>query len=323
MPFALAAEGFRVATLHAELTRKGPGLLLRDIERGKDKQIDALKAVVGYVSADVLLMTKVDFDLEQRAAAALRDALGFSYMFALAPNSMKVTTLDLNGDRRTGDRQAWARYAGEGAMLLLSQHPVELRFHLNDVLWKDVPGAPMPVAGFLDEAAVSTLKVVTQGFWVLDVLPEDRRPIALVAFQNRSPVFDGPEDFNGLRSRAQLGLLSSVMDGEHGAFPKERFVLIGNSNLDPKRGEGDRAAMAALLGDKRLQDARPQSAMGGDTTAQWEKPGAMRVSYVLPSADWRIKHAEVVWPRDGPLRDAAEQASRHRLVWMDLMPALE
>lgn len=42
MPFALSAEGFRVATLHAELTRKGPGLLLRDIERGEDTQIESL-----------------------------------------------------------------------------------------------------------------------------------------------------------------------------------------------------------------------------------------------------------------------------------------
>ncbi len=323
MPFALAAEGFRVATLHAELTRKGPGLLLRDIERGGDKQIDALALLVGSVKPDVLFLTKVDFDLEQRAANALRDVLGFSHMFALAPNSMKVTQLDLDGNGRAEDRQAWARYAGEGAMLLLSQHPFALRFHLNDVLWSDVQGAQMPVAGFLDEEAASAIKVVTQGFWVLDLLPEDHAPMTFVAFQNSAPVFDGPEDLNGLRNRAQLGLLNAVMDGKYGMFPKKRFVLIGNSNLDPQRGEGDRAAMSALLADKRLQDPRPRSEIGGETTAQWETPGAMRVSYILPSAEWELGQTAVVWPRDGPLRAAAEQASRHRMVWMELTPAQE
>ena len=323
MPFALSAEGFRVATLHAELTRKGPGLLLRDIERGEDKQIEALQAVVGSVQSDILLLTKVDFDLEQRTARALRDALGYPHMFTLAPNSMKLTALDLDGDGRVGDRQAWARYAGEGAMLLLSKHPIELRFHLNDLLWKDMSNPQMPSDGFLSAAAVADLKVVTQRFWVLDVHPAGCASMTLVAFQNQTPVFDGPEDLNGLRNRAQLRLLSDAIDGTYGDFPAKRFVLIGNSNLDPSRGEGDRTAMRALLSDKRLKDAAPRSIAGGDTTAQWDNPVPMRVSYILPSVDWLIERAEVFWPNKGPLRKAAEQASRHRLVWMDLMPALE
>ena len=60
-PFVGAAEGFRVATFHAELTRKGPGILLRDIERDKDKQIAALKQLVKAVDPNVLFLTKVDF----------------------------------------------------------------------------------------------------------------------------------------------------------------------------------------------------------------------------------------------------------------------
>lgn len=320
MPFALSAEGFRVATFYAELTRKGPGLLLRDIERGNDKQISALKLVVAAVEPDVLLLTKVDFDLEQRSAAALRDALGYPHMFTLAPNTMITTQLDLNGDKRVGDRQAWARYAGEGAMLLLSKHPVELRYHLNNLLWKDAPRAQMPEAGFLSALAIAELKVVSQGLWVVEVVTAKHGPITLVAFQNQTPVFDGPQDFNGLRNRAQLRLLNDVMEGAFGDFPLKRFVLLGNSNLDPKRGDGDRAAIGALLADKRLSDAKPLSTLGGDTTAQWENPDSMRVSYVLPSADWKIKSSGVFWPDAGPLHKAAEQPSRHRLVWIDIRP---
>lgn len=272
---------------------------------------------------DILLLTKVDFDLEQRAARALRDALGYRHMFTLAPNSMKLIALDLDGDGRVGDRQAWARYAGEGAMVLLSKHPIELRFHPNDLLWNDMSNPQMPSDGFLSAAAVAELKVVTQGFWVVDVHPAERAPITFVAFQNQTPVFDGPEDLNGLRNRAQLRLLSDVMDGTYGDFPAKRFVLIGNSNLDPSRGEGDRTAMHALLSNKRLKDEAPRSTLGGDATAQWENPGPMRVSYILPSVDWQIEHAEVFWPSEGPLHKAVEQASRHGMVWMDIMPALE
>ena len=181
----------------------------------------------------------------------------------------------------------------------------------------------MPSDGFLSAAAVADLKVVTQGFWVVDVHSAGRASMTLVAFQNQTPVFDGPEDLNGLRNRAQLRLLSDVMDGTYGDFPTKRFVLIGNSNLDPIRGEGDRAAMRALLSDKRLKDAAPRSTLGGDSTAQWDKAGPMRVSYILPSVDWQIERAELFWPNKGPLRKAAEQASRHRMVWMDIMPALE
>ena len=62
--------------------------------------------------------------------------------------------------------------------------------------------------------------------------------------------------------------------------------------------------------------------MGSDATVIWEKAGPMRVSYVLPSAEWKVEQAEVVWPTTGPLREAAEQASRHRMVWMQLRPPL-
>ncbi len=313
-----------MATLHADLIRKGPALLLRDLERGKDKQVAALRMLVKTIQPDILFLTKVDFDLEHRTGSALKEALGFKHMFTRAPNSMTPTALDLDGDGRAGDRQAWVRYAGEGGMLLLSQHPVELAYHLNDLLWKDAPNAAMPVnehgAPFPSAEAQGVQKLVSQGLWIVTVTPEILPPLTLVLFHNQTPAFDGPEDLNGLRNSAQLGLLSAVMDEDYGTFPKDRFILMGNANLDPNDGDGERAAISALLADKRLQDAKPVSESGDHVTANWEKYGSMRVSYVLPSTDWSIAQAGVVWPNDGPLRAAAEQASRHRMVWVDVTP---
>ncbi len=322
-PFAINAEGLRVATFHAELTRKGPGLLLRDIGRGEDDQLKALKQISDAVRPQVLFVTQVDFDAELRTAKALQNYLGYTHSFTLPPNSMVPTSLDLDRDGRTGDRQTWARYAGEGAMLLLSQYPIRLKFHLNDLLWSDAKDAGLPEFAngdsFLPDEVLAVQKLVGQGLWVVEIAaPEGAVTFAL--FQNQTPVFDGPEDLNGLRNRAQLELLTQVINGDFGSFPDARFVLMGNANLDPERGQGERGAIAALLNDPRLHDPEPTSAMGGNATAIWEKPGAMRVSYVLPSRDWYVEQSQVVWPSDGPLREAAEQASRHRMVWMDLKP---
>jgi hypothetical protein len=292
------------------------------MERGKDKQLAALAQVVQEVNPDVLLLTKVDFDAGLQTSEALRAFLEYPHMLAHAPNSIQPVALDLDGDGRKPDRQVWARYAGEGAMLLLSRYPMSLSFHLNDLLWKDVPDAQMPEyedkRPFPSKGARDAQKLVGQGFWVVQVDVGDDPPLAMALFQNQAPVFDGPEDMNGLRSRAQLGLLSAVMDGEHGPFPKERFVLLGNTNLDPERGDGDRGAMARMLSDPRIKDPESRTEAGETATAYWENPGPMRVSYVLPSRDWDILDAGVFWPNQGPLREVAEQASRHRLVWVDI-----
>jgi hypothetical protein len=112
---------------------------------------------------------------------------------------------------------------------------------------------------------------------------------------------------------------------------------MGNSNLDPADGDGFSTAMAAVLTDARLQDPRPQSAGGlaaadaghaGDPaldTADWPDgtPGNLRVSYVLPSADWRVLSSGVIWPapdmeQDAELAADVGLAGPHRLVWVDV-----
>lgn len=325
-PFATLAEGLRIATLHAELIRKGPGLLLRDIRRGADDQLNALKQINSVVRPDILFLSKVDFDAELKTAKALGAFLDYPHIFTLPPNSMVPTTLDLDGDGESADRQTWVRYAGEGAMLLLSRYPISLRFHLNNLLWRDFAGARLPIrkdgTPFPSEAVHRVQKLVGQGFWVIDVLTPDE-PVTLVVFHNQTPAFDGHEDVNGLRNRDQLALLDAVMQGSFGVFPNRRFVLMGNANLDPERGQGDRNAIATLLADPRIQDPKPKSALGSYASAFWDRPGPMRVSYILPSWDWDVQRAEVFWPETGPLRKAAEQASRHRMVWADIRPRQE
>ncbi len=50
-----------MATFSPELTRKGPGLLLRDILKG-EAQVEAVVEVIRAGDADVLLLTGIDMD---------------------------------------------------------------------------------------------------------------------------------------------------------------------------------------------------------------------------------------------------------------------
>lgn len=330
-----AAGTLRLATLNAELERDGPGLLLRDILRGDDPQIDALARVVARVAPDILLLQGVDYDLEARALTALRDRIAqdgpvYPHIFALRPNTGLPTGLDMDGDGRLGepeDAQGYGAFSGQGGMAVLSRHPVigaEAR-DFGATLWREVPGALLPQrdgAPWPSVEAQAALLLSTVAHWVVPVALPDGR-LDLLAFHAGPPVFDGPEDRNGRRNHDEVLFWRHYMDGLFGPAAQARFVVIGDANQDPDKGDARREAIRALLADPRLQDPRPtREGTGGLDTVDWPLPGPgpLRVSYVLPSRDWQVAGAGVHWPdpetEEG--RDATA-ASRHRMVWVDLV----
>ena len=336
------AQVLRVATFGAKLSRDGPGLLLRDLRR-EDAQARAAARIVAEAAPDVLLLTDFDYDhegLALREFARRLDRAGhpMPHRFALRPNAGWATGLDLDGDGRRGtarDAQGWGRFAGDGGMALLSRHPVAAAGarDFSELLWRDLPGSLAPGAG-LDEAVLARQRLSSTGHWVVEVRPPGQAAVRVLAFDATPPVFDGPEDRNGRRNADEIRFWRLFLDGRFGPAPDERFVQMGNANLDPADGEGRHAAIRALLADPRLQDPRPASPGGraaanaehaGDPaldTADWGDPvpGNLRVDYVLPSADWEVRGAGVVWPEAGPLRATAAAAGRHRLVWVDIAP---
>lgn len=325
-----------MATYHVELSRDGPGLLLRDLRRG-DAQAGAVAAVIAHAMPDVLALTGIDHDDGLAALRALRDRIAeegarYPHLFTLRPNRGLATGDDLNGDGRTGgaeDAQGYGRFAGDGGMAVLSRYPLSEVRDLGGVLWAKVPGSLMSAEERARAGAVQRLS--STGHWVVGVMAPGGA-FSLMLFSATPPVFDGPEDRNGRRNADEIRLWQSYLDGAFGSPPDHPFVILGNANLDPADGEGRHAAIAGLLADARLQDPLPRSAGGaaaadpaqkGDPaldTADWREPtpGNLRVDYVLPSADWRVRDAGVIWPEgDGP---PVTEASRHRLVWVDLVP---
>lgn len=330
VPVMAQAQTVRIATYNTELSRDGPGLLLRDVRR-VDPQVQAVVDVLVATQADIVALQGIDWDRDGQALQALADhlrsaGLDYPYHFAAQPNAGVETGLDLNGDGRThgpADAQGWGRFTGQGGLAVLSRHAI----HTHDVqdfsqlLWRDLPGAQLPVTNdgpFPSEQAQRIQRLSAVAHWIVPI-DSPIGPLDLMTFHAAPPVFDGPEDRNGLRNRDEVRLWSVVLDGQLGQKPDGPFVIAGDANLDPLRGDGRSGTMRALLDDPRLQDPRPADQVGALTTVEWKAVGKMRVDYVLPSSDLQVVGSGIFWPAsDDPLRAAAELASRHRLVWVDV-----
>ncbi|WP_138466481.1 endonuclease/exonuclease/phosphatase family protein [Poseidonocella sp. HB161398] len=312
------AEPLRVAVYNTELDRDGPGILLRDILEGAE-DVAAAAALVAAARPDILLLTRFDYDHGLMALSAFNDRLGavrFPHLFALRPNTGRATGLDLDRDGRRGepeDAQSFGRFSGQNGMAILSRHPVETEAvrDFSAFLWRDLPGARLPEAGgapFWDDGVLAVLRLSTTGHWDVPVRIGGR-VLHLLAFHASPPVFDGPEDRNGLRAAEELRFWQLHLDGAFGPPPGPDVVLLGTANIDPEKGDGRQQAMRALLADPRLQDPRPRDAEGAETADWPEGPGRLRVDYLLPGAGLQVLGAGLL--PGGP-------ASRHKLVWTDL-----
>ncbi|MGI9370718.1 MAG: endonuclease/exonuclease/phosphatase family protein [Ruegeria sp.] len=331
LPFAAQAETLRVATFNTELSRDGPGLLLRDIQRG-DPQVSGVVRILTEIQPDVVALQGIDWDHDGLALIALnqelsKSGLDYPHVFAPQPNSGRQTDVDLYGDGKTngpGDAQGWGRFTGQGGLAVLSRYPIAHQDALNfsDLIWRAVPGANLPVQNgspFPSKQALSVQRLSSTGHWVVPIDAPDGQ-FHLMTFHASPPVFDGPEDRNGRRNWDEIRFWQLFLDGAFGPAPDNRFVIAGDANLDSHLGEGHKAAIRDLLADNRIQDPRPSDAHGSLSTVSWKGVGKLRVDYVLPSTDWSVADAGVYRPVPGsPGNDVQSDASRHYLVWVDLV----
>lgn len=329
----LAAEPLRIATFHTDLSRDGPGLLLSDLLRGDDAQIAATVAVIAASQADIVVLQGMDYDAGAAALDAFADRLSqagaaYPHRLALRPNTGLPSGVDLDGDGRSWrarDAQGYGWFNGQGGMAILSRHPLGPVRDFSTFLWADLPDTRAAAA--LPPAAVPILRLASVAAWDVAV-NAPAGPFHLLALHANTPVFDGPEDRNGLRNADELRFWQLYLDGwspEGPPFAADRFAVIGTLNVDPDRGEGRQDALRMLLDHPRLQDPVPRRPGGGTQTADWPEPvpGDLRVDYILPATGMQVTGAGVLWPEDedGPLPAAtAVAASAHRLVWVDLLP---
>lgn len=292
---------------------------MRDLAAEKDLQIATITDLIGKAKPDVLLLLNVDHDLEGKALEQLSRALAakgtnLPYRFARPPNRGIPSGLDLNGNGKLAepdDAHGYGEFRGQGGMAILSRYPVDdgAVQDFTNMLWRDLPDHlyPMTNAGpWGGDDIYSEHRLSTTGHWVVPLILPDGRRFNLLAWHASPPVFDGKEDRNGRRNHDETAFWLHYLDGKFGPVMPGPFAVIGAANLDPKRGEGRRAALHKLLAHPMLQDPFPDT-----PTANWPPPGPgrMRVDYILPSAQVRVRGL-------GFVTDPA--ASRHSLLWIDL-----
>lgn len=297
------AETFTFATFDTGLGRRGPGLMLRDLQAGRDAQAEAAVALIAAADADVLLLMDVDWDDGGAGVAALQARLAtagrvYPEAVALRPNSGVPSGVDLDGDGTTHearDALGYGWFTGDSGLAVLSRHPLGPVRDLSDVPWEAGPEV-LPVA------ARGIVPLATTAQWVVPLrLPGAE--VTLITMAAGTPVFDGPEDRNGIRNRDELAFVATLVDAAK--LP----IVMGRANQDPAGGEGWGDALRRLLGHPALRDAVPTDEDGSVATVDWRSVGPMRVDYVLPPRAARIVGS-------GTLHD--ETAGPARLVWVEI-----
>lgn len=318
-------------TYNADLSRKGPGLLVRDLERFDDAKLKRTVSLIVDLAPDVLALQSIDFDHGLVALGLLQERLKeagheMPHHFAVAPNSGISTGFDLDRDGRLDtarDRQGYGLFAGQGGMAVLSTLPIDAEASVDHsaLLWRDLEGATLP-PDYFKEQELSTLRLHSVGAWDVAIRTPDGVVRVLVT-QTAPPVFDGPEDRNGLRNSDQIKFWVNHIDN----IASQDFVLVGGLNNDPVDGEGLKPELSRLLAHRSVQDVAPSTSFGlvddadhrgrpEQDTVDWGRDiGSLRVDYVLPSASLDVAAAAV--ERDQSAGEAGD-ITAHKPVWVDV-----
>ncbi len=364
----------RFATYNASLNFSAEGEIATALADASFERARAVAEIIQRTRPDVLLINEFDYyaAAPEQPAQLLRDnflsvaqngaePIDYPYVFVAPSNTGIDSGLDLdnNGELgQAGDAFGFGAFPGQYGMLLLSRYPIataDVRTFQN-FLWVDMPGARLPDDAtteapndFYTAEERAVLRLSSKSHWDVPVHIDGHTIHALVSHPT-PPVFDGPEDRNGLRNADEIRLLADYVSPGAGGYiyddagmtgglpPGAAFVIMGDMNADPFDGDSTDAPVEQLVGNRWINAQLPPTSAGavedaiveggvndehlGDPaldTADFGGPGNLRVDYVLPSVGLRPVDAGVFWPLAAEPTAALIEASDHRLVWLDLV----
>ena len=357
----------RFATFNIAMGLEAKGELYERLLSGEDERLKKVAAIIQAVRPDVLLLNEFDrFELDAGVIFVNNylekpqhgyEPISYAHTLDGAVNTGEQSGLDLNGNGVPGEPQdAWGfgRFEGQYGMLVLSRLPMKLERSFRHFLWKDMPGALVPVnpdgsAWYADEV-YGKLRLSSKNHWDIAVMVGEQ-PVHFLVSHPTPPVFDGPEDHNGTRNHDEIRLWADYVDPQRSAYIYDdtgltgglpgnaRFVIAGDLNADPVDGDSTDDAILQLLHHPKVNaDCEPTSAgaaeaaqaqggknleHGGNPAADTgdfndEYVGNMRLDYALPSNNLEVVGCGVFWPAEGEPGHDLVDASDHRLVWVDI-----
>lgn len=378
-----AAENFtmtkvRVATFNVSmeagnyLPRGESGdqqVLIERLASADEQQIKNIAEIIQRTRPDILLLTEFDYiaDPAQGVEAFMahyltqsqagQPAIDYPYYYYAPVNTGQPSGYDLDrsgeASGRGADAWGFGQYPGQYGMLVLSKYPIDeanVRT-FQHFKWRDMPGhlevTTEEGEPWYSAAAWAEFPLSSKSHW--DVPIEiNGAPLHLLASHPTPPVFDGPENRNGLRNHDEIRFWQDYIGGQHymyddqgqsGGFIGGRpFVIAGDLNAAVDEGDALAEGIAGLLasdqvqGDvvptsagaiahsqQRIDEGELTSARAAAHTAGWR----MRADYVIPSVlGLNVVDSGVFWPaadESGHHLVANRGASSdHRLVWLEL-----
>jgi endonuclease/exonuclease/phosphatase family metal-dependent hydrolase len=362
---AAPGPAVRFATYNTSLYSDDAGGVIARLDAG-DECARSVAAVIQQVRPDVLLLNEFDYDPAGRAADLFQQRYLGQSQHGLAPieyphryfapvNTGVPSGLDLDGDGRSeGGDDAWGfgRHPGQYGMLVLSRHPIDAAAvrTFQHLRWATLPGARRPLSpdggGHWPDAVWEQLRLSSKSHWDVPIATP-LGPVHFLVSHPTPPVFDGPENRNGLRNFDEIRLWAEYLTpgdkpwlcddaGRCGGLARDaRFVLAGDQNADPFDGDGVPGAIAQLLAHPRVDASVVPASDGaaaraaelglarrGDTRRHTgdfgPQAGTLRLDYVLPSRGFALRDSGVFWPIAPPEHVSWAKASDHHLVWLDL-----
>jgi hypothetical protein len=375
---ALAASGppppVRFATFNASMNRSNAGDLSVELSSPGSPQPDAIAEIIQRVRPDILLINEFDYDPDGLAAQHFQDnylsvhhddaqPIIYSYRYVAPSNTGIQSGRDLNKDGTIGgpdDAFGFGFFPGQFGMVVYSMFPIDnenIRTFQN-FLWKDMPGAMLPVnpdgTPWYDEDDLAILRLSSKSHWDIPFMIGNKT-VHFLTSHPTPPVFDGPEDRNGMRNNDEIRFWADYIIPSRSAYiyddnmmhggltPGAMFVIAGDQNSDPLDGDSITGSIQRLLDHPLIntkitpvsEGAVEQSVLqGGANETQLSDPafdtadfddaatGNLRTDYVLPRNNLRITDARVFWPlTSDPLFRLVGvfpfPSSDHRLVWID------
>ncbi len=235
------------------------------------------------------------------------------------------------------DCWGFGTFPGQYGMALLVDSRLEI---LHDRVrtfqrfpWDYMPGAMLPEnpdgTPWFDEEEIKFARLSSKSHWDVPVRLPNGAVVHFLCSHPTPPVFDGPEKRNARRNHDEIRFWSDYIDGEPyivddkdlpgGLAWNSTFVILGDLNADPKKGDAWRDPVGTFLfANRRIgRDVAPKSdveiaGLDAHDTATF----GLRVDYVIPSRDIEVRTSGI-W-RTMPT-GTNEFPSDHFPVWMDVV----
>lgn len=179
-----------------------------------------------------------------------------------------------------------------------------------------------------EEKAVARLS--SKSHWDVPVKLPNGSELHVFCSHPTPPVFDGPEDRNGRRNHDEIRFWMDYItndpyivddNSKYGGFGSDApFVIVGDLNADPKKGDSFKNPIAKLLSTRRVtRDFTPKSdveiaGLEPTDTSMFK----MRVDYVLPSKELKVTDGGI-WRAMPSTGANGKFPSDHFPVWIDVV----